>query len=87
MRRHACAAAIRAQDVLRVKGFAEVPGRDRRLVIQAVGSRIEQHFDRPWAEGEARATRLVVIGKKGLDRVAVEVALAGAALAGTTGSG
>ena len=43
------AAAIRAQDVLRVKGFADVPGRDRRLVIQAVGSRVEQHFDRPWA--------------------------------------
>ena len=65
------------QDVLRVKGFADVPGRDRRLVIQAVGSRIEQHFDRPWAAGEDRATRLVVIGKKGLDRAAVEAALAG----------
>jgi cobalamin biosynthesis protein CobW len=75
------AAAIREQDVLRIKGFAAVPGRDRRLVIQAVGSRIEQHFDRPWADGEARATRLVVIGKKGLDRAAVEVALAGVALA------
>ncbi|MGD9617375.1 MAG: cobalamin biosynthesis protein CobW [Alphaproteobacteria bacterium] len=76
------AAAIRAQDVLRVKGFADVPGRDRRLVIQAVGDRIEQHFDRPWASGEARATRLVVIGKKGLDRAAVETALAAAAGAG-----
>jgi cobalamin biosynthesis protein CobW len=69
-------AAIREQDVLRVKGFADVPGRDRRLVVQAVGSRIEQHFDRPWAPGESRATRLVVIGKKGLDRAAVEAALA-----------
>ena len=47
------AAAIRAQDVLRVKGFADVPGRDRRLVIQAVGSRVEQHFDRPWAAGKS----------------------------------
>ena len=44
--------------------------------IQAVGGRIEQHFDRPWPAGEARATRLVVIGKKGLDRAAVEAALA-----------
>jgi cobalamin biosynthesis protein CobW len=70
------AAAIRDQDVLRVKGFADVPGRDRRLVIQAVGGRIEQHFDRPWAAGEVRATRLVVIGKKGLDRTVVEAALA-----------
>jgi cobalamin biosynthesis protein CobW len=69
--------AIRAQDVLRVKGFADVPGRARRLVIQAVGGRIEQHFDRPWSPGETRATRLVVIGKKGLDRAAVESALSG----------
>jgi cobalamin biosynthesis protein CobW len=76
------AAAIREQDVLRVKGFADVPGRDRRLMIQAVGARIEQHFDRPWAEGEARATRLVVIGKKGLDRAAVNAALAEAGGAG-----
>jgi cobalamin biosynthesis protein CobW len=76
------AAVIRDGDVLRVKGFADVPGRDRRLVIQAVGDRIEQHFDRPWAAGEARATRLVVIGKKGLDRVAVGAALAGVSEAG-----
>src|SRR3954462_171242 len=41
-------AAIRTQDILRVKGFVDVPGRDRHLVVQAVGSRIEQHFDRPW---------------------------------------
>lgn len=76
------AAAIRGQDILRIKGFADVPGRDRRLVIQAVGARIEQHFDRPWTEGEARATRLVVIGKKGIDRAAVRAALAGTAGAG-----
>src|SRR4051812_10430307 len=69
-------AMIRAQDVLRVKGFADVPGRDRRLVVQAVGGRVEQHFDRLWTTGENRATRLVVIGKKGLDRAAVEMALA-----------
>jgi len=72
------AAAIRAQDVLRVKGFADVPGRDRRLVIQAVGSRVEQHFDRPWAAGEKRTTRLVVIGRRSLDRAAVATVLAGA---------
>jgi cobalamin biosynthesis protein CobW len=71
------AAAMSGQDILRVKGFAVVAGRDRRLVVQAVGSRVEQHFDRPWATGEVRATRLVVIGKKGLDRAAVAAALAG----------
>ena len=66
---------IRVHDVLRVKGFLEVPGRDRRLVVQAVGDRIEQHFDRPWLADERRASRLVVIGRKGLDRAAIEAAL------------
>jgi cobalamin biosynthesis protein CobW len=69
-------AAINLHDVLRVKGFIDRPGRDRRLVVQAVGSRVQQHFDRPWAAGERRETRLVVIGKKGLDRAAIRFVLA-----------
>jgi cobalamin biosynthesis protein CobW len=69
------AALIRAHDVLRVKGFLDVPGRDRRQVVQAVGDRIDQHFDRPWLPGESRATRLVVIGRKGIDRAAIRLAL------------
>jgi cobalamin biosynthesis protein CobW len=66
---------IRAHDVLRIKGFLDVPGRDRRQVVQAVGERVEQHFDRPWLPGESRTSRLVVIGRKGLDRAAIEAAL------------
>jgi cobalamin biosynthesis protein CobW len=58
-------------DVLRVKGFVNVPGKDRRLVVQAVGPRLERYFDRPWREGEARSSRLVVIGQAGLDRAAI----------------
>jgi cobalamin biosynthesis protein CobW len=69
------AALIRAHDVLRVKGFLDVPGRDRRQVVQAVGERIEQHFDRAWLPNESRASRLVVIGRKGLDRAAIRLAL------------
>ena len=69
-------ALIRAHDVLRVKGFLALPGRDRRHVVQAVGDRIEQHFDRAWEPGEARTGRLVVIGKKGIDRAAIRAALA-----------
>jgi cobalamin biosynthesis protein CobW len=69
------AEAIRRHDVLRVKGFLDVPGRDRRQVVQAVGDRVEQHFDRPWLPDERRASRLVVIGKKDLDRAAVEAAI------------
>ena len=70
------AALIRAHDVLRVKGFLDVPGRDRRLVVQAVGDRVAQHFDRPWFADERRASRLVVIGKKGIDRAAIRSSLA-----------
>ena len=70
-------AAIALQDVLRVKGFVDRPDRDRRQVVQAVGDRLQQHFDRPWRAGERRETRLVVIGRKGLDRAAITAALGG----------
>src|SRR6516162_5268824 len=70
-------ATIASHDVLRVKGFVDLPGRDRRQVVQAVGDRLQQHFDRPWRAGEKRETRLVVIGRKGLDRAAISTALAG----------
>jgi cobalamin biosynthesis protein CobW len=64
-------------DVLRVKGFVDLPGRDRRQVVQAVGDRLQQHFDRPWGADEKRQTRLVVIGRKGLDRAGITAALGG----------
>ncbi len=70
-------AAIRRHGVLRLKGFVHLPGRDRRLVVQAVGNRVQHYFDRPWQEGEERATRLVVIGQKGLERAAIAAELAG----------
>jgi cobalamin biosynthesis protein CobW len=70
-------AAIGVHDVLRVKGFIDRPGRDRRQVVQAVGDRLQHHFDRPWRAGEKRETRLVVIGCKGLDRAAIAAALRG----------
>ena len=53
---------IEKHDILRLKGFAEVKGKPMRLVIQAVGSRIDSYFDRPWMPDEVRSTRLVVIG-------------------------
>ncbi|MEE9139732.1 MAG: cobalamin biosynthesis protein CobW [Alphaproteobacteria bacterium] len=72
-------AAIEAHDILRLKGFLEVPGKELRLVVQAVGPRLESYFDRPWRGGEARAGRLVVIGRRGLDRAAIAGMLAAAA--------
>ena len=46
-----------------------------RHVVQGVGPRIQRYFDRIWEPGEARRSRLVVIGQIGLDRSAIEDAL------------
>lgn len=72
-------AIVSAHDVLRLKGFADVPGKPMRLLIQAVGTRIDPYFDRAWAAGEARRTRLVVIGLHDLDEAAVRAAIVAAA--------
>jgi cobalamin biosynthesis protein CobW len=74
---HAVAAAVAAHDILRLKGFLAVPGKELRQVVQGVGGRIQHYFDRPWASGEARSSRLVVIGRKGLDRTAIAASLQG----------
>lgn len=71
------AAVAEAQNVLRVKGFADVTGKPMRLLVQAVGPRVNHYFDRAWAPDEPRRGRLVVIGEKGLDRARIEAALAG----------
>lgn len=65
-------AAIAAHDILRLKGFLAVTGKPARHVVQAVGTRVERYYDRPWKAGEDRAGALVVIGCKGLDRAAIE---------------
>jgi cobalamin biosynthesis protein CobW len=70
------APVIAAHDILRVKGFVAVAGKPMRLVVQAAGPRIQHHYDRAWRGGE-RASRLVVIGRSGLDEAAIRSALAG----------
>jgi cobalamin biosynthesis protein CobW len=64
-----------AHDILRLKGFLDVPGKEFRQVVQGVGARLQQYFDRPWRPDERRQSRLVVIGRKGLDRAAIAAAL------------
>lgn len=66
---------IEAHDILRLKGFAAVEGKPMRLVVQAVGGRIQHYYDRAWRADEARGTTLVVIGERGLDRAAITAAL------------
>ena len=63
--------ALGADGVLRIKGIAAVADRGARLVVQGVGERLETYYDRPWHDGEERATRLVVIGLNGLDRARI----------------
>jgi cobalamin biosynthesis protein CobW len=70
--------AIAAHDILRVKGFLHVGGKEMRLLLQGVGSRLQHYYDRPWRADEPRAGRLVVIGLKGLDRTAIAAALGAA---------
>jgi cobalamin biosynthesis protein CobW len=65
----------RAHDILRVKGFVEVAGKPMRMLVQGVGLRFRRDFERPWAAGEPRASRLVVIAERGVDRNAVAAAL------------
>ncbi|HUF86004.1 MAG TPA: cobalamin biosynthesis protein CobW [Thermohalobaculum sp.] len=69
------AGVIRSHDILRLKGFAAVAGKPMRLVVQAVGPRVETYYDRPFGPAP-RETRLVVIGETGLDRAAITAALA-----------
>ncbi len=66
---------VASQPILRIKGFAALPGKPMRLLVQGVGARFTHHFDRPWREGEERSTRLVFIGQ-GVDEAAVRAALA-----------
>ncbi len=64
-------------NVLRVKGFVAVAGKQMRLLVQAVGARVTHHYDRPWGVTDPRQGQLVVIGLKGLDRDGVARGLLG----------
>lgn len=54
---------VQHHTIYRAKGFAALPGAPMRLVIQGVGQRFDSYFDRHWREGEARASRFVLIGE------------------------
>lgn len=68
------AALITTQNIYRAKGFAALPGMPMRQVLQAVGRRLDVHFDRLWTVDETRATSLVFIGK-GLVEADIKAAL------------
>ena len=70
-------AAAESENVLRMKGFVQIEGKPMRLLVQAVGPRVNHYYDRAWTSADDRRSRLVVIGLKGLDRAKVERILLG----------
>jgi cobalamin biosynthesis protein CobW len=68
---------IMAHDILRLKGFVALKDAPARLLVQAVGPRLDSYFDRPWQTSERRGTELVVIGLKGLDQAQIAAQLRG----------
>ena len=65
-------AVARDHEVLRMKGFAALRNKPMRLVVQGVGARFRHNFDRYWGPNERRDGAMVVIGRTGLDRAAIE---------------
>merc|ERR1711918_301860 len=50
-------------DFLRVKGVVEVKGKDERYVIQCVHMMKQMSFDKTWARGEVRESKMIFIGR------------------------
>lgn len=68
-------ALAQQQEIYRIKGFVAVPSKPMRLVLQGVGTRFEQFYDRPWQLEEPQQTRLVFIGRS-LDPEQIQIQLA-----------
>ena len=54
---------VQQQEIYRIKGFVAVDRKPMRLVMQGVGTRFDQFYDRPWQPEEPQQTRLVFIGR------------------------
>ncbi|MFZ4288249.1 cobalamin biosynthesis protein CobW [Variovorax sp. HJSM1_2] len=72
---------VAQQTIYRIKGFAAIPGKPMRLLVQGVGRRFDQHFDRRWNTAEVQRTELVFIGAD-LDEAALRAALNNAVIEG-----
>ena len=72
----------RGEQILRMKGIVAVAGRRERFVFHAVHMIFEGAEGAPWAEGERRTTRIVMIGI-GLPRRELRRGLAGCVIGAT----
>ncbi|GHC28705.1 cobalamin biosynthesis protein CobW [Aidingimonas halophila] len=71
---------LKTHEIYRAKGFAAIPGKPMRRVIQAVGERLDGYFDRLWEQHEPRHTQIVIIGRA-LNRHDLHATLASAEIA------
>ncbi|MCZ4280733.1 cobalamin biosynthesis protein CobW [Kiloniella laminariae] len=62
---------VAKHEILRMKGFVAVAGKDMRLVIQGVGSRFQHYYDQEWSDTATRRSRLVVIGDHDMDEATI----------------
>ena len=69
--------AMNTHDILRIKGFVAVVGKNMRLLVQAVGGRVQQYYDREWREHEKPTSWLIVITVAGADQEAIRNLLIG----------
>lgn len=53
-----------ANDLLRYKGILAIAGEERRLIFQGVHRIAGFDYGRPWAAGEPRVSRIVLIGRQ-----------------------
>lgn len=53
----------RGQDILRTKGIFDIAGENRKWVFQSVHMLLDGDFRQSWRAGEARASRMIFIGR------------------------
>ncbi|MGC1504240.1 MAG: cobalamin biosynthesis protein CobW [Sulfitobacter sp.] len=63
------------QHILRVKGYVAVTGKPMRLLIQAVGARVRQQFDRPWGSDKRQGHLVVIAEHDHVDTAAIRAVL------------
>ncbi len=56
--------AAQGGDILRLKGIIDLQGEPQRFVVQGIHMLLEGELQRAWKPDEARASRLVLIGRK-----------------------
>ncbi|NJS40696.1 MAG: cobalamin biosynthesis protein CobW [Rhodobacteraceae bacterium] len=59
------------QKILRVKGHVAVAGKPMRLLVQAVGARVQMQFDKPWGTSPRRSQLVVIAEHDDIDPAAI----------------